>query len=279
MLWKNSSCRFFRALWGALGRMFQLWCTSSRLSLLTQSKKLEKLQSHESKTKKEITLVLGRYTFLCTSLFVEIECFVLILCYFLLIPFTYQIIFFLCNGPFCLVLLHNWKFVFRLLHLNWNKVLAHSNNALKNLLKQRLNLLGSLTWWFSGTLAEILLLPCVEQVKWNNNYRFERWKLLVCISRYIQMYKFLKSSVVFPGKYFHLEASWKLVSSSRLLEGFSAVHGSKAVAAYCLCFRKNFLYSRRINAVLYLAMHSALLVLKHRSERNLTKEIKILKTL
>lgn len=56
------------------------------------------------------------------------------------------------------------------------------------------------------------------------------------------MYTLLKSSVVFPGKLlkcFHPKASWKLVSSSRLLEGFRAVHDLKAVAAYCLCFRKN----------------------------------------
>lgn len=55
------------------------------------------------------------------------------------------------------------------------------------------------------------------------------------------------------------------------------MHDLEVVANIVCVSGTTFLYSRRINAVLYLAMHSALLVLKHRSERNLTKEIKILK--
>lgn len=105
--------------------------------------------------------------------FVEMECFVLIFCYFFLVPFTHQIIFFLCNGLSYLVLSRSYSITGSLClgyYIQTGIKYWHIwTNALKNLLKQMRNLFGSLTWWFLSSLAEILLLPHIEQVKWNEN--------------------------------------------------------------------------------------------------------------
>lgn len=51
-------------------------------------------------------------------------------------------------------------------------------------------------------------------------------------------------------------------------ECFSAVNDLKAVAGYCFLFSEKPLHIQgKIDAVLYLAMHQALLVLKGRSEK------------